>query len=136
MNGEASLRRHLRKERRAEFSIPYSAFCSRPGRDGGLAGGLGGFEDARGGAAALVRQPALTVRVDAGVRALFDRRAFGFLEALDASTHEKFWRGGNLAHPPEAGNVKVEGVVSDLLAAPSPSRLDTAPAPGLIFHSS
>jgi len=58
-----------------------------PGRDGGLAGGLGGFDDARGGAPALVRQPALTVRVDAGVRALFDRRAFGFLEALDASTH-------------------------------------------------
>jgi hypothetical protein len=28
------------------------------------------------------------VRVDAGVRALFDRRAFGFFEALDATTHD------------------------------------------------
>jgi hypothetical protein len=66
---------------------PKYSKISRPGRDSRFAGGLSRFGYARGGAAALVRQPALTVRVDAGVRALFDRRAFGFLEALDASTH-------------------------------------------------
>jgi len=71
----------------------------RPGRDSGLAGGFGELDLAGSHAAALVRQRALTVRIDAGVCALFDRRAFGFLEALDASTHDKNWEGVNHARP-------------------------------------
>ena len=59
----------------------------RSGGNGGLAGGFGGFDVAGVDAAALVRQPTRTVRVDAGVRELFDAGAFRFMETLDAATH-------------------------------------------------
>ena len=94
---------------------PSTPLILRPGGDGGLAGGLDGFGGLGGDAATLVRQRALTVRIDTGVRALFDGGAVRFMETLDAATHGSRKEGKGTRErakkhiSPPGGNAKVRG---------------------------